>query len=428
MRARLSLGITTTFRSLRTRNFRLFFAGQLISQAGTWLTTIALTLLVLHLTNSGIAVGLLVACQFGPVLLLGAWGGLVADRSDKRRLLLITQTLEMGQSFALAVLAFMHHPPVVAFYLTALAGGFMLAFDNPTRRSFVAEMVPETDVQNAVTLNSALMTSARIVGPAIAGLLVVTTGYAWCFTIDGFSYLAVIASLAMMRRRDLRQPPVVIRAKGQLREGLRYVRGAPDLWIPLVMTAVVGTLTFNFGVVIPLFVERTLRGSDGSYTLVYSVLSVGSLAGALAVARRTSIEVRQIVVASLAFGLAMLIFAAAPNLAGSFPLALLVGITSVAFLTASTAIVQVRSTPAMRGRVLALQAIVLIGSTPIGGPLLGAVCDVLGARAGLVLGGLAALAAAGWGLFASRRVTAAAAPLFDPVTSIEAVSDELEVA
>jgi predicted MFS family arabinose efflux permease len=310
----------------------------------------------------------------------------------------------------------------------------MLAFDNPTRRSFVTEMVPETDVQNAVTLNSALMTSARIVGPAIAGLLVVTTGYGWCFTIDGISYLAVIAGLAVMRRRDLRQPPVVIRAKGQLREGLRYVRAAPDLWIPLVMTAVVGTLTFNFGVVIPLFVERTLHGSDGSYTLVYSVLSVGSLAGALAAARRTSIEVGHIVVASLAFGVAMLIFAAAPNLAGSFPLALLVGTTSVAFLTASTAIVQVRATPAMRGRVLALQAIVLIGSTPIGGPVLGVVCDALGARAGLILGGLAALAAAGWGALASRRVTSAAAPsapataVSDDAASVEAVSEQLEVA
>src|SRR3984957_20457255 len=140
MSRRLSLAARTTFHSLRIRNFRLFFAGQLISQIGTWLTTIAMTLLVLHLTNSGLAIGALVACQFGPVLLLGAWGGLVADRSDKRRLLLITQTLEMCQSFTLAALAFMHHPPLAAFYLTALAGGTMLAFDNPARRSFVAEM------------------------------------------------------------------------------------------------------------------------------------------------------------------------------------------------------------------------------------------------------------------------------------------------
>src|SRR5580700_6284624 len=178
-----------TFQSIKIRNFRLFFIGQLISQVGTWLTTIALTLLVLHLTNSGLAIGALVACQFGPVLLLGAWGGLVADRSDKRRLLLITQTLEMAQSFSLAALAFMHHPPLVAFYAVAVAGGFMLAFDNPTRRSFVAEMVPAEHVQNAVTMNSALMTSSRIFGPALAGVLVVTVGFPWCFLVDGTSYL-----------------------------------------------------------------------------------------------------------------------------------------------------------------------------------------------------------------------------------------------
>jgi MFS family permease len=400
---RVSRAARSTFHSLRIRNFRLFFSGQLISQVGTWLTTIALTLLVLHRTNSGLAVGALVACQFGPMLLFGAWGGVVADRSDKRRLLLITQTLEMGQSFALATLAFMHHPPLAAFYVTAGAGGVMLAFDNPARRSFVAEMVPEADVQNAVTLNSALMTSSRVIGPALAGLLVVTTGYGWCFTIDAISYLAVIAGLWKMRTAELRQPPVLSRAKGQVREGLRYVRSVPDLWVPLVMMAVVGTLTFNFSVVIPLFVERTLRGTDASYTLLYSVLSVGSVIGALAAAHRRSIEVRHIVVASAGFAVAMFAFALSPTLLLAYPTALLVGLASVSFMTASTAIVQVRCDPVMRGRVLALQAIVFVGSTPVGGPLLGFICDAFGARAGLTLGGLAAVGAAAWGYFAARR-------------------------
>ena len=313
--------LRTTFRALRNRNFRLFFSGQLISQAGTWLTTIALTLLVLDLTHSGVAIGLLVACQFGPVLLFGAWGGLVADRSDKRRLLLITQTLEMGQSFALAALAFMHQPPVAAFYVVALAGGFMLAFDNPARRSFVAEMVPEDEVQNAVTLNSALMTSSRVIGPAIAGMLVVTVGFGWCFLIDAVSYLAVIASLLMMRRADLRQPPVVARARGQLRAALRYIRDVPDLWIPLVMMTVIGTLTFNFAVVIPLFVEHTLHGSNGSFTLLYSVLSVGSVIGALAAAQIRVLDTRHVVYAAFAFGAAMFVLAAAPTLLTAFPIA-----------------------------------------------------------------------------------------------------------
>ncbi len=392
-----------TFRSVRVRNFRLFFFGQLISQIGTWLTTVALTLLVLHLTNSGLAIGGLVACQFAPVLFLGAYGGVVADRSDKRRLLLITQTLEMAQSFALGALAFMHHAPLLAFYAVALAGGFMLAFDNPTRRSFVPEMVPPEEVQNAVTLNSAIMTSSRIFGPALAGVLVITAGYGWAFTSDAISYLAVIAGLWMMHTEELVQPPRTAKAKHQVRDGLRYVRQVGDLWIPLVMVTIVGTLTFNFSVVLPLFTEHTLRGNDTTYTLLYSVLSIGSFAGALLAAHRRTVDIRHIVMASCGFGVAMLALAAVPNLATAFPVALFVGLTSIAFMTAATAIVQVRSDPAMRGRVLALQAMVMLGSTPIGGPLLGYVCDTLGARSGLIIGGVAALAAAVYGSVASRR-------------------------
>jgi MFS family permease len=403
MKQRLSSATRSTFRSLSVRNFRLFFVGQLISQIGTWLTTVALTLLVLHLTKSGFAIGALVACQFGPVLLLGAWGGLVADRSDKRRLLIITQTLEMAQSFALAALAFMPHPPLAAFYAVAVAGGFMLAFDNPARRSFVAEMVPEEHVQNAVTMNSALMTSSRIFGPALAGVLVVTVGFPWCFLIDGISYLAVIWSLWAMRSKDLFQPVRTPRGRGQIREGFRYIRSLPDLWIPLAMMALVGTLTFNFAVVLPLFVERTFHSSDGAYTLLYSFLSVGSLIGALSAAHRRTIDLHHIVLAGVGFGVAMLAFAASPTLALAFPIGLFVGATSIAFLTTTTAVVQLRANPAMRGRVLAIQAIVIVGSTPIGGPLLGWVCDTFGVRSGLVLGAAAALVAAGGGYLASRR-------------------------
>ncbi|GAC1318651.1 MAG: hypothetical protein NVSMB16_14790 [Acidimicrobiales bacterium] len=355
------------------------------------------------------AVGALVACQFGPVLVLGAWGGLVADRSDKRRLLMTTQILEMAQSFALAALALWSHSPLGFFYLTALAGGFMLAFDHPARRSFVAEMVPPDLMQNAVTLNTALMTSARIFGPALAGLLVVTLGYGWCFGIDGISYLAVIGALAAMRSGELFQPQRTAKARGQIREGLRYIRRVDELWIPLVMTALIGALTFNFTVVLPLFIERTLHGDDVSYTLVYSVLSIGSFCGALSAAHRRTVDTRHIIGSAVAFGVAMLAFAAVPNLALSFPVALLVGGTSIAFLSASTAVVQIRADPAMRGRVLAIQAIVLIGSTPLGGPLLGLICDGLGARSGLVVGGLAALTAAAWGQYASTRPTPAMA-------------------
>ncbi|MFN2608910.1 MAG: MFS transporter [Acidimicrobiales bacterium] len=431
MRRRATGPVRTTFRSLRVRNFRLFYVGQLISQVGTWLTQIALTLLVLHRTGSGTAVGALVACQFGPVLLLGAYGGVIADRADKRRLLLTTQTLQMLQSFALGILAFVHQAPLLAFFGTAVAGGFLLAFDNPTRRSFVAEMVPAHEVQNAVTLNSALMTSSRIFGPALAGVLVITAGYGWAFTLDAISYLAVLAALWKMRTGELYSAPRSSRGKGQIRDGLRYVRTVGDLWVPLVMVAVVGTLTFNFSVVLPLFVERTLHGTDGWYTAVYSVLSLGSFAGALVAAHRRSVDVRHVVTSAFGFGLVMLGFAAVPTMASAFPVALLVGFASIAFMTASTAIVQVHADPRMRGRVLALQTIVLIGSTPVGGPVLGAVCDALGARAGLVIGGVAALGAAAWGRVAMRRRPAqapvAAAP---PVEALQAdaLGAEVDVA
>jgi MFS family permease len=399
---RLRLGTRETFRSFEIRNFRLFFTGQLISQVGNWLTLIAQTLLVLQLTGNGFDVGILTACQFAPVLIIGAWAGLVADRSDKRRLLLVVQTIAMMQSFALAALAFMGNPPVIAIYAVALVGGFTVAFDNPARRAFVVEMVPEDHVQNAVSLNSAVMTSARVVGPALAGLLIHVAGYGWCFTLDALSYLAVLAALWMMRTSELRPAPVAERAKGQVREGLRYARRVPELWVPLVMMAVIGTLAYNFQVVMPLFVERTFNGNEAAFTLLYSVLSIGSLVGALATARRRTISIRHVVMTAAAFGCAMLAFAASPSLAAAFPIGLLVGGTSIAFMTSSTAIVQVESDPSMRGRVLALQAIVFLGSTPIGGPIVGAICDEFGARAGFVVGGIAALAAGAWGYLACR--------------------------
>jgi MFS family permease len=320
----------------------------------------------------------------------------------------------MAQSAALAVLAFSGSPPVILIDLVALVGGCTIAFDNPARRAFVVEMVDDGDVNNAVSLNSALMTSARIVGPAVAGLLVTVAGYGWCFTIDAISYFAVIAAFLKMNTAELRASPVAIRAKAQVRAGLRYVRTVPDLWIPLAMMAVVGTLSFNFQVVLSLFVTHTFNRGVGTFTILFSVTAVGSLMGALYTARRRTIEVHDVIVASAGFGLAMLVLAAAPTLGIAFPLGIAVGWTSIAFMTASTAIVQVRADPAMRGRVLALQAIVFLGSTPIGGPLLGAICDAYGARAGLVVGGIAALGAAVFGSIAMRRNLAHRASLEGP--------------
>ncbi|MCU1380386.1 MAG: arabinose efflux permease family protein [Acidimicrobiales bacterium] len=426
MKRRLGNATRDTFRSLSVRNFRLFFTGQFITQVGNWLTMIALALLVLDRTGSGVAVGLLVACQFGPVLLFGAWAGLVADRSDKRRLLLIVQTVAMAQSFALATLAFMHHAPIASFYVVAALGGFATAFDNPARRSYVVELVPQDHVQNAVSLNSAVMTSSRIFGPALAGLLISTVGYGWCFLVDAISYIGVLVALWMIDPAKVRSGPLAARGKAQVRAGLSYVRQVPVLWISLAMMAIVGTLTFNFQVVFPLFVKKTLGGSTIDFTLIYAVTSIGSLIGALATARRKTVDLRDVVLTTAAFGIAMSVLAVVPNLASAYPIVIVVGLTSIAFMTTSTAIVQLRADPAMRGRVLALQAMVFLGSTPIGGPILGVICDAFGARAGVAVGGAAALGAAAWGAYMLRRVHPTAT--VEPDKDLVASGAELSVA
>jgi MFS family permease len=414
--------VDETFRSLRVRNFRLFFTGQLISQIGNWLTLVAQTLLVLKLTDSGIALGALAAAQFGPVLLLGPWAGLVADRSDKRRLLLIVQTIAMAQSFTLAVLGFSHNPPVLAVYAVALVGGMTIAFDNPARRAFVVEMVPPENMSNAVSLTRALMTSSRVVGPALAGLLVATVGFGWCFLLDGLSYLAVLAALWMMRTQELRPSKPTQRGKGQVRAGLRYARHTSVLWTPLVMMAVVGTLSYNFQTVFPLFTTRDLHGNGTTFTILFSVVSAGALVGALGVARRKTISVRDVAVAAIWYGVALAAMAFAPNQAVAYALGPLLGITSIAFLTASTAIVQIEAAPDMRGRVLALQAVLFLGSTPIGGPIVGWVSQAFGARYGVGLGAVAALAAGAWGWLRARRL--AEKPLI-PDEDVEATATEV---
>jgi MFS family permease len=397
-----------TVSSLRSRNFRLFFISQTVSNSGNWLTMVALTLLVLNRTNSGIAVGILAACQFGPILLLSAWAGAVVDRTDKRKLLVITQVLEMGESFVLAALAFSHHAPLVAFYVTAAAGGCMLAFDNPVRRTFVNEMVPLEDVPNAVTLYSAMVNISRLVGPALAGALIATVGYGWCFTVDAISYVTVLIALGMMRMSELRRVAVAPRGKGQIRAGLKYIAGVPEIWITFVMLLIVGTISYNFTVVFPLFVVKGLHGSDTAYTLLYSSFSAGSLVGAFVVARRRTVSIRTVAGGAVVFGVSMLALAAVPDIWFAYAVAAVVGGASVAYMTATTAIAQIRSEQQMIGRVLAVQTVLLIGTTPIGGPILGAISDAFGARWPVFLGGVAALAAALFGVLAARRTEATA--------------------
>jgi MFS family permease len=370
------------------------------------MTMVAQALLVLSMTGSGVMLGLLTAFQFGPVLVLGPWAGAVADRADKRGLLMRVQTLAMVQSLVLGLVVLAGWASIPLVFALAAVQGVLTAFDNPTRRAFVVEMVPAVDVPNAVSLNSAVMTGSRVVGPAAAGALVLSVGYGWTFLIDAASYVAVLGGLWLMRPWELHRSAPALKAKGQVREGLRYIRSTPELFVPLVMMALIGTFAFNFTVTVPLLVDGPLGGDTTTFTWLFSVLSAGSLVGALITARRTEVTSTQLVVAAGGFGVMMLALSAAPTLASAFPVAALLGLASIAFMTSSTAIVQVLAGPTYRGRVLAIQSMVFLGSTPIGGPLVGWVSDVAGPRAGLALGGLACLVAAAYGaraLGVSRR-------------------------
>jgi predicted MFS family arabinose efflux permease len=247
------------------------------------------------------------------------------------------------------------------------------------------------------------MTSSRVVGPAIAGLLVTTVGFGWCFLVDGVSYLAVLAGLWLMRTEELHPSPVTPKAKHQVRDGLRYARSVPELWVPLTMMAVVGTLSYNFQTVFPLFTTRDLHGTGTTFTILFSVVSLGALVGALGTARRRTMTVRSVAIASLFYGASLALMAVVPNQAAAFVVGVVLGVSSIAFLTASTAIVQIEAAPEMRGRVLALQAMLFLGSTPVGGPIVGWVSQAFGARYAIALGAVAALGAGTWGMLEARR-------------------------
>ena len=400
---RLRETLKKTFLSLRNRNFRLFFIGQMISNTGNWLTNVALILLVLKISGSGLSVGLIAACQIGPVLFLSAWAGAIADRSDKRHLLLLTQALEMAQSIGLAILAFMPHPPLGGLYALAVVGGIVLSFDNPLRRSFVSEMVPAEDVPNAVVLYSTIVNVSRIFGPALAGLLAVTLGFGWCFTLDAASYIAVLLCIIMMRPAELHRQPRKPRSHGEIREGLRYVASLPLLWISFVMLAAIGTLSYNFTVTLPLFVTGALHSTAGVFTILYSIFGFGAVVSALVVAHKAMVQIRHIIVGAAALGLAMLLLASVPGIGTAIPVMFFVGMASILYMTATTAIVQVDTRQEMHGRLLALQTVLIGGTRLIGGPLSGWLADAMGARAPIILGGVVCLASAAFGYFATRH-------------------------
>ncbi len=400
---RLTRAFKKTFLSLKHRNFRLYFSGQLISNTGNWLTNIAITLLVLKVTKSDLAVGLLAVFQYGPILFFSAYAGAVADRANKRNLLYITQSLEMAESIGLAVLAFMPRPPIDGLFILALAGGLFLAFDNPLRRSFVSEMVPQEDIPNAVVLYSTILNVSRIFGPALAGVLIASLGYGWCFAIDAISYIAVLLSLFKMRPNELYRHKIKAKVKGEVKAGLRYVTQVPLLWISFAMLAVIGTLSYNFNITLPIFTTQSLHTSSVMYTIIYSTYSFGAVIASLLLAHRSHVKMMHVILGALTLGITMLLLAAVPNSTFALPAVILLGMSSILYTTSTTTIAQVESVANMRGRVLALQTVLLAGPTAIGGPILGYMASQLGGRSPIIFGGIVSLIVAIIGFILSKR-------------------------
>jgi MFS family permease len=322
---------SSTFVSLHIRNYRLFFAGQIISTSGTWMQTVAQGWLVLRLTRSGTDLGLITAARFLPMMLFSPWGGLIADRLDKRRILYVTQTLAGLLALLLAALVADHVITLWMVAVIALALGFVNVFDNPTRQSFIAEMVPEKNLGNAITLNSVTINMARVIGPALAGVLIATVGIAPCFLANAVSFGAVLISLVMMRPRELYPVARPTRQPGQVREGLRYVRRTPELLVPLIMITVVGTLAWEFQVSLPLMARFAFHGSAATYGTMLAFMGAGAVVGGLVTARRGRLSAVGLGRSSIGWGLAILAASIAPNLPAEYGLLLLVGYGSISF-------------------------------------------------------------------------------------------------
>lgn len=407
---RVGLAVHRTFHAMKhSRNFRLFFVGQAVSVTGTWMQMVATAWLVLRLTRSGVALGVETALAFGPILVLGAWGGVIADRHDKRTILIVTQAAYAALALALWALVATDVAELWVVYTLALGQGIVTSIDMPARQSFFAEMVEPRDLTNAVSLNSAVMTGTRIVGPALAGMLIAGVGMEWCFLINGLSYLAVIGGLALMRRDELR-PQRAAREAGANREGLRYVWRTPELRRPLVLMAILYMFSFNYSVLFPLFAERSLGGDAGTLGALLSMMGVGSLVAALVLAGRANADERRLAISAAVLGVVTVIASIAPSVQTAFVAMVALGAASIVFMITANSTLQLTAHPEMRGRVMALYGIVFLGSTPIGGPIAGWVGEHLGPRAGLAGAGAIAFATgltALW-LLARRRRSAAA--------------------
>jgi MFS family permease len=390
---RVGLAVHRTFHAVsHSRNFRLFFMGQAVSVTGTWVQSVASAWLVLQLTHaSGVALGIQAALNFGPILFIGPFAGLLADRRNKRSILIGTQTAFGVLAIALWALVATNVVTLWMVYALSFLQGVVTAVDNPARQSFYAEMVGAEELTNAVSLNSAIMTGTRIVGPALAGLLIAAIGLAPCFLLNGLSYIAVIGGLMLMRQDELHRT-VAERRKGQLREGFEYAWRTRELRDPLIWMAVVFMLSFNFSILFPLMAKRVFSGGPGLLGTLLSVMGIGSLIGALLMARQREPNARRLALAAAAFGGASFLVAVAPTLTSELLLLVPMGFVSMVFMITGNSTLQLTSRPDMRGRVMSLYGVVFLGGTPIGAPIAGVIAGHWGPRAGLVMGAIVAIA------------------------------------
>lgn len=401
--SRFAAAAHRTFRSLHVRNYRLYFVGQVISFSGTWMQIVAQSWLVLQLTGSSVALGFTTALQFMPMLLAGAWGGVIADRYDKRRLLMWTQAASGALAAILGALVAADLVELWMVYVLALLLGCVTVVDNPTRQSFVMEMVGREDLTNAVGLNSTIFTSARVVGPAVAGVLIAAVGVAPCFFLNAASFAAVIVALRAMDPDMLHRSAPPVRSRGQLREGLRYVWAREELRSPLLLMAVVGTLAFNFRVLLPVMAARTWHGGAGIFGALSAFMGAGTVVGALAAASRRRPTQPMLMGSALLYGVLIVVAGLAPTLPLELAALVPMGAAGIAFVSTANSTLQLSSSDAMRGRVMALYAVVFLGSTPIGSPLVGWIAQSWGPRAGFLVGGIATIVAAAVAIRGARR-------------------------
>jgi MFS family permease len=383
---------SSTFRSLRVRNFKLYLYGQLVSNSGSFMQTIAIVWLVLELSHqNGLAVGFAIALQYVPSLVLGVWAGVLADRIDKRKLLIATQVAMTAVAVAFAAVDLTGVVQLWMVYVLIFLFGVAFAFDQSPRQAFVPELVPAADLPNAIGLNSTVTQASRIVGPALAGALIVTFGTGACFIVNALSFVAIIAALVAMRPAEFHRGAPVTRAKGQIREGLHYIWRTPQLRSASLLLIIVGTFAINSPVILPLLAKITFHGDADVYSWMTIATGIGALVGAVVWASWSHARPWVLFATAAGYGTAICVAAAAPTLAICIAVLTVVGAAQIWYLITTSSLVQLVSEPSMRGRVSAVMAVAVVGTTPIGGPMIGWVSEQFGPRWAYAMGGVATI-------------------------------------